>query len=326
VHVTLLALLAAAAVPLGRAPLRLDLAKCPDIDQATLHRVVTMELEAALAETWEDGAVTTATTECTNGHVRLTIDDPVTGKTTTRTVDLTGQPRGLRSRLLGLAIAEATLASWVELQLRPEPPAAEPEVAASPASRREAAHIAERHLQITARAPARAAWEIVAGPGTRWFSSRVLTFVFSGGARRWFADHPSAGVGLEVDGSYGEHNVAEVARATATSLSFAPSLLMRSTFGPVSVTAGAGVRGGLARLSAEPAGLRLGAAGWRAWTGPCLAADLSVPLAGGLFLRGWVEIGYMLVPARGRLGADGVPLIELDGAWLAGLLSLGTRM
>jgi hypothetical protein len=322
VHVTLLALLAAAAVPLGRAPLRLDLEQCPDIDQATLHRVVAMELEAALTDAWEDGAVTTATAECSNGHVRLTIDDPVTGKTTTRAVDLTGQPRGLRSRLLGLAIAEATLASWVELELRPEPPT--PSAAATPASRREAAHIAGRYLRITSRAPAPAAWEIVAGPGMRWFSPGVLTFALSGGVRHWLDRHPSAGLGLDLDGSYGEHMVDQVARTTATSLSFAPSLLMRSAFAAVTVTAGAGWRGGLARLSAEPAGMRLGAAGWRAWTGPFLAADLSVPVSGALFVRASVEIGYVLVPARGRLGTTA--LIELDGAWLGGVLCLGTRM
>lgn len=346
----LLVLLAMAAVRSSRAPLRLAFHGCTDIDQATVSRVVSMELAAALADERQGGTITTANAECADGRVRLTVDDPVTGKSTTRTVDLTGQPRGLRSRLLGLAISEAVLASWVELKLRPEPPP-QPDTAASAETRREAAHITERRLQITSQVQDSGSWEIVAGPAARWFSSDVLTFGLAGGARHWFDNHPLAGVGLELDASYGDHAVLGEAtvsedatvseevgedakdrpvlvRGTAAGFSFGPCLLMRGFFGRILVTAGAGGRLALTRLSAEPVGLRLGGAGWSVWTGPFLAADVSVPVSDSLFLRAGVEIGYVLVPAHGRLGKrkESLTVIELDGAWLGAVFSLATKL
>jgi hypothetical protein len=283
-----------------------------------------MELQAGLADERQNGAVTTARAQCADGRVGLTIDDPVTGKTTTRTLDLEGQPRNVRSRLLGLAISEAVLASWIELQLLPEPPSFQTDAVAPTETRSEAAHIAERRLQAAAPSRTEAPWEIIAGPEVRRFSSGLPTYGLSGGARRWLDNHPLAGVGLDFDGSYGEHSVPSVARATATSFSFAPCLLMRSAFAHLMITAGAGWRVGLALLSAEPESLRAGRALWRAWTGPFLSADLSVPLSGSLFLRASVEMGYVLVPAHGRLASTSV--IELDGSWLGGMLSLGAKL
>ena len=313
-----------AAAPAGRAPLRLQLEQCPEIDRATVNRVVTMELEAAPADERQDGALTTAHAQCGGGRARLTVEDPVTGKTMTRTLDLENQPRGLRSRLLGLAISELVLASWIELHLASEPLSSQPDAVVRPEARREAAAIAERRLQVVSSARAGVPWEIVAGPAVRRFSSGLLTWGLSASAWHWLDEHPLAGVGLEVDGSYGEQSVPGLASASATSLSFAPCLLMRSAFGAFVVTAGAGWRVGLARLSAEPASeRRAGQAGWRGWTGPFLAVDLSVPLSRSLFLRAGVESGYVLVPAHGRV--DSVPVIELAGAWLGGVLSLGAR-
>ena len=330
-QVSLAVLLAVAAALSGRAPLRLRLDKCSDIDQATVSRVVTMELEATLAEDGGDnrrddgrgGAITTATAECGDAHASLTIDDPVTGKSTTRNLDLNGQPRGLRSRLLGLAISEAVLASWIELRLASTPPAPPPGEVPSPETRREAADIAERHLQVTRWTGLQR--EIVAGPMSRWFTSGLILVGLSGGARYWLEKHPLAGVGLEMDGSYGEQSVANVAHASATSLSVAPRLLMRNAFERVGVVAGAGWRVGLARLSGEPVStLRSGRTALRAWTGPFLAVDLDVPLWRSLFLRASVESGYALVPARG--GIDGVRIIALEGSWLGGLLLLGANL
>jgi len=281
-----------------------------------------MELEAELTEERKDGAVTTARAQCADGHVRLTIDDPVTGKTSTRTLALDDQHRGLRSRMLGLAIAEAVLASWVELQLTPEPAVPRPDAVALPETRREAAAIAERRMQGTT--PPSPPWEVIAGPMVRWFSSSVLTFGLSASARHWFDEHPLAGLGLELDGSFGEHSVRDVARATATSFSFAPCLLIRSDLGPPMLITGAGWRIAPARLSAEPEGLRPGDSAWSLWTGPFLSAALDVRLSRSLFFHASMEIGYVLAPAQGRVSDE--PVIELGGSWLGALLSLGTQL
>ena len=323
-QISLFVLLALEAAPPIHAPLRLQINKCSDTDQATVSRVVAMELEAALADDGR-GAITTATVECGDAQVRLTIDDPVTGKSTTRTLDLEGQTRSLRSRLLGLAISEAVLASWIELELTPAPPAPPPGEVASPETRRQATDIAERHLQVTSRVGSKWPREIAAGPAARWFTSGLLTLGLSGSARHWLKNHPLAGVELEIDGSYGEQSVANVARASATSLSLAPRLLMRSAFGRIGVMAGAGWRVGLARLSSEPAStLRSGRTALRGWTGPFLAVNLDVPLWRSFFLRASVESGYALVPARGEVNS--VRVIALEGSWLGGLLSLGAAL
>jgi hypothetical protein len=321
VQLGLLVLLVMAPAPPGRAPLRLQLDRCADIDRAAIDRVVTTELEAALADESAPGAVTTAHAECAESRVRLTIDDPVTGKSTTRSLDLDGQPRSLRSRLLGLAIAEAVLASWIELQLPRE--ALAPLAGASPETRREAAGIAERHLQATARpAPA---LEISAGPALRWFSSGLLTLGLAGSARHWLDRQPRAGLGLTMDGSYGGQSVPGVARASALSFALAPSLLTRSDFGSFGVTASAGVRVGLARLAAVPANpMRSGRSAWRGFGGPFLAVDFSVPLGRSLFLHASGESGYVVVPAQG--GVDSVEVVALSGAWLGAVLSLGMKL
>lgn len=320
-----LVLVAVAAAPSGHAPLRLELDSCPGIDRATVDRVVTMELEAAPADERQEGALTTARAQCEGGRAQLTIEDPVTGKSMTRALDLADQPRGLRSRLLGLAIAELVLASWIELRLSPGPPPSWPEAAAPPEARRTAAFIAERRLLVASPARTPVAWELVAGPAVRRFSSGLFTWGLAAGVRHWLDRHPLAGVGLELDGSYGEASVPALASASALGVSAAPCLLMRGAFGPVTAGAGAGWRVGLAHLSAElTSTLRSGRSAWRAWTGPFLEADLSVPLSRALFLRAGVESGYVLVPARGRV--DSASVLELDGAWLGGTIALGAKL
>jgi hypothetical protein len=324
VHAGVLALLAMATAPSGHAPLRLELEQCADIDRVIVSRVVTVELGAALADEGQAGALTTAKVECSGENVSLNIDDPVTGKSSTRAMSLAGQPRSFRSRLLGLAISEAVLASWVELHLAPESTWSPSLTAASLQTRREAADIAERRLQATVRAPAEPRSEIAAGPSLRWFSSGLRMLGLSAGAKHWLKRLPSAGVGLDLDVGYGTHTVPGVARASATSGSLAPCLLVRATLARVVVTAGAGFRLGLARLSAEPeSSLRWGRASLRVWTGPFLAIDVSVLLGRSIFVRAQAESGYAVVAARGRV--DSYQVIGMEGSWLGTVLSLGTR-
>lgn len=170
----------------GHAPLRLQLDACVDVDKATVNRVVATELQADLGEENPPEAMTTARAECLDGRVRLTIDDPVTGKVTTRMVDLDDRSRPIRSRVLGLAISEAVLASWIELQLTPQPLALQPGLPTSSDLQRQATRIAERHLHGPGRARPPSSWDLALGPALRWFSSSgVLSAGVAGEARRW---------------------------------------------------------------------------------------------------------------------------------------------
>jgi hypothetical protein len=325
VHLGLVALVAMAALPSGRAPLRLEFERCADIDPATVGRVVAIELDAALADERQSDAVTTAKAECSDGRVSLTIDDPVTGKSSTRTVELLGQPQGLRSRLLGLAISEAVLASWIELHLAREQRWSPAMTFAAFEARRDAADIAERRLQSTTREPVSPRTDVTLGPSARWFSSGLRMLGAAAHVRHWLGSYPNAGLGLDADGGYGTADEPYVAHASAASASLAPKLLVRADVAHVEITAGAGWRMGLARLSAEPSSpRRWGVASVRGWGGPFLAVELSVPLSHSVFLHAEVETGYAVIAARGRI--DSTQVIGIEGSWLGTVLSLGTRL
>lgn len=324
-HLGLVAFLAMASLPPGRAPLRLEFQGCTDVDQATVRRVVAIELDAALADERQADAVTTARAACGDGRVNLLIDDPVTGKSSTRSVDLDGQPPGVRSRLLGLAISEAVLASWIELHLAREQRWSPGMTLAEFEARRDAAEIAERRLQAAPREPASSQKDLALGPSARWFSSGLRTLGAAARARRWLASYPSAGLGLDVDGTYGTSDVPNLAHASAASASCAPALLVRAPVARVAITAAAGWRVGLARLSAEPTNpRRWGAATWRGWSGPFLAVELGVRLSRAVFLHAAIESGYAAVPARGRV--DSAQVIAVEGSWLGTMLALGTSL
>jgi hypothetical protein len=324
VHPGLLLLVVMAATPADRAPLRLRFEQCPDIDQATVRRVVTVELEAGLADERQEGPVTTAKAECTEGGVRLTVDDPVTGKTTTRSLDMERQSKNLRSRLLGLAISEAVLASWVELRLTPAFPIFRPGLSSWTEFHQQASAITERRLPM-ATVPTTTHREVAVGPSLRAFSSGLRVLGAAVLVRRWIESQRVTGLGMEIEVSHGERSVVNVASGDATSFSMAPCLLMASRFDSVTVSASIGGRIGLARLSADPSSiLRTGRTAWRGWGGPFLAGDITMLLPADLLVRIGVESGYALVPARG--GVDSVDAVALDGAWLGAVASVGKKL
>lgn len=306
-----------------RAPLRLEIDGCADIDPGAVSRVLTVELGARLEDA--GSAITTAHVQCRESGAQMTIDDPVTGKSTTRVLNLEGQPRGMRSRLLGLGISEAVLASWIELEITPAPAVVPSAAVASPEMRRQAANITERRVRVVSRTDFVERSELSAGPAAQWFGSGLVALGFSAAAMRWLRSYPFLGVALDLDGGYGEQSKDNLGRASATDLSLAPRLLMRLGFGRFSVTAGAGWRAGLARFSAEPADtLRAGHTALAAWTGPFLAFDLGIRLWRSTFLRAGVESGRVLAPAAGTI--SGVRVIAFDGAWVRGALSLGVKL
>jgi len=318
----LVALLLMAAAPAPRtphAPLRLDMVDCEDVDTAVVNRVLSMELGASLAE--GGGVPTTAHSECRATEARVTIDDPVTGKISTRVLDLKGQPRDMRSRLLGMAISEAVLASRIEHALKPEtaPPLTRP------VATRAATDVASDHLAATWRGSLVAKDEMTVGPVARWFASGLVVGGLEVGAVKRLRLFPRVGVAVDVDAGYGERSTDNVGRASATSFSLASCLVTRANLGSLLAIAGLGWRGALVRLAGEPTdSLRVGHTTTAAWTGPYLALAFSVELSRVLFLRAGMESGRVLLPARGAL--NGVQAIALDGAWLGGEISLGMKL
>jgi hypothetical protein len=282
-----------------------------------------MEFGASLVEV--AGVVTTAHVECRGAEVGVTVDDPVTGKTSTRVLDLAGQPRDLRSRLLGLAISEAVLASWIELAIAPEPALPPDAPTVPPEARREVADIAARHVSPAARASFIERYKLAVGPAVRWFGSGLVAKGLAVDAFCFLRSYPFAGTALDLDGGYGDSFVANVGRASATSITLAARFFVRADRGPLSAMAGAGWRAGLAGLSSEPESTaRVGRSATVGWTGPFAALDLSASVSRALFVRAGLEGGRVLIPARGTV--QGVRVIAFDGAWLGGEISLGVKL
>lgn len=100
-----------------------------------MRRIVGIELAVEPVDVDTLGT-TRVRASCTRDATLLEVDDGVTGKLTSRRIDLEGTARVARSRLLALAIAELVSASWAELRLRPPsdaPPVFTP-VAPSPSA------------------------------------------------------------------------------------------------------------------------------------------------------------------------------------------------
>lgn len=312
------------AVP-DRAPLALELCDCAEIERAVVVRVLSMELGASPAEGERRGPMTTARAECRGSEVRMTIDDPITGKTTTRLLDLAGYPRELRARMLGQAISEAVLASWIELEITPAPALPRSNDPALPEIQRQVAHITERHTSVGTQGDARFRYQLSAGPTMRGFGSGLTAFGLTVMALRWLYAHPSLGVGFDMGGDYGEQSRGELGRVNAMALAVAPRLLMRGRFGPVEIQAGAGWRAGLARLEAQPLdSLRAGRAAFLAWTGPFLDLRLLIGFGRSSFVSVGIESGRVLLPAAGTI--EGTRVVALDGSWLGGVITVGTKL
>jgi hypothetical protein len=314
---------AAPAPQTSRAPLHLELEGCGDLDQGVVRRVLSMELGTSLGEA--SGQVTTARAECRALEAEVTVVDPVAGKTSTRVLDLSGHPRDLRSRLLGMAISETVLATWIEGAISPEPALSPNPPTVPPEAPREAADIDAKQASPAGRESSFGRYEIAAGPAARWFGSGLVVKGLAADAIYWRRSYPFAGAALALDGGYGDRFLANVGQASTTTITAASRLFIRTSLGSLSTMAGAGWRVGLARMSSEPeSASRVGRAATVGWTGPFLALDLSVGLWGALFVHAGLESGRVLVPARGTV--QGVRVIAFDGSWLGGELSLGMKL
>jgi hypothetical protein len=305
------------------APLRLDLDACTNVDPGIVVRVVTLELGEAPKETEHNGSITQASVVCRGHAIVVNIDDPVTGKKSSRTLDLNGQEQAIRSRLLGLAISEAVLSSWIELEIAPTPAVPSPSATASTAVRREVERITSQRLKAVLGPPV-PHLQLAAGPTRRWFGSGATATGVSLVGNGWLGRHPSLGMGLAMDMTNAEQNVAGIGSGSAFGFSLAPRLAVRTSFNRASVIAEAGWRVGLVRLVGEPYDtLRAGRSSYAAWTGPMFGGALDMRVWSKLFLRASLEGGRVVNSARGTIGEDRV--FALDGSWVQAAFSLGVN-
>ncbi len=102
----------------GGVPVQLSFESCADSLAPEVDRIARIELHAAHVG---EGSATQIGVECAGDDVKLTVDDPLTGKRVERSVSLASVAQESRARLLALAIAELVRSSWIELQFRRRP-------------------------------------------------------------------------------------------------------------------------------------------------------------------------------------------------------------
>ncbi|MGF1467350.1 MAG: hypothetical protein ACFCGT_14585 [Sandaracinaceae bacterium] len=312
----------AGAQPRRRLPLRLALEACLDVVPGEVRRIVAVELRGALADpALPDRETTRAEVRCEGSSVALRVDDPITGKELSRTLELAGTDPRARPRLLALAVVELVAASWTELASNPTPvvpPARPPE---GSAARRTALQVAEE--RDSRRGPTGSGWSVALGG-----RGQVLA---RNGLRLWGGEVRLAVLQI------GPWSLGLGGRALLGGLDRAPAgrVLAERYEGFLGVGLGAqdgafGVRGGLE--------VAAGAGVLRPRVSAAYEANPAespvVGLVGGpaATLTGCLHVDPVVVELRAEVGVhiwgiratlEDVSPVTLEGVWLAATLSVG---
>ena len=301
--------------------LALNLERCAAVAAVDVQGMVGLELHRPVVLLDETAApaiarsVTTAVrVTCQGLRAEIEIDDPLTGKTIGRVVDLAAAAPVARQHLLALSIVELLAASWIELQSNPHP-ASPPVGAVTTPEAREAA------LEVVRDRPgARRAARVLAELGVQTFASGPRSLggavIVAGTATRhlgWMAD---------ISFQRGERDFA-LGRVTLDIGSALGALLVGASWGRAALRGGLGARAGEAWLSGAPAESTSAVGGVvrGRWWGPVALLDGSLTLRGRIVFEITLEAGRVLLPVVATVqGADPV---AVDGNWIRGGVGAG---
>jgi hypothetical protein len=295
---------------------------CVPVDRAALQRLLAVELgtstiqqDAALAAK----APTRVLIGCGQDEILLRLEDGVTSKVMTRALPAQSFSHPSSTRLLALAVAEFVVASWVELQVQPEPSVRPLPVgpAPTPGALREIAASVQR---LPSREPREhstlslgASFQLYAEQGSPWLGGGVRVL---GTFRRSFAWSVSGDLG-------GSGSEVSIGRVRTFAGSIAPSLLWHARLGQVALFTGPGARIGLLHLSGSSnADTRVrGEDFYAPFGGPTWLVRLELSPVGMLRLGVDAELGYVTLPARATFGGRRVYVV--DGLWGTTMLWVG---
>jgi hypothetical protein len=285
--------------------------------------------------------ITQVQVQCRNGVATVQALDPVTGKSLSRRIDLTDEPSDVWPRLLGLAIAELVTASWVELAANPKPQVRPSGATASEAVRRAARQSVTRliprlmppsELTPVAREPTPAplTWlELSLGGSWRGQDKSPQNLLGTTiRVDRW----PWKPLAFDARIEYWSSQLPAQYKLPGSSvntllLSIGGFFLMRGELGPLHVSAGPGLRGGLARLEGVTANARAVEAlpaVWGGWGGPALMANAAFFFTPSWFALVAAEAGWS--PARVTAFVNDSTGAEVGGFWGAASLLAGVRL
>jgi hypothetical protein len=321
-RLVLVALLGAAAWAGEHPRVELQMDACADAPVGDVKRFLAIDLGALLSDVPSPSPspspsmdATHAMIGCREALVALRVDDPITGKSLTREIDLAATPPAVRARLLALAVSELISASWTELETNAHPAVPPVGAVASPAARQSALAAVE-----TRKAPLIGPLRIVALASGQFFFTREGA-LWGGGLR--VGQDRARGFAWALD-AVAHHGSASTSlgAVVADTLSVGPILSFHHRWTRVALRVGGGVRGGAARLEGQPSGPDIrGAVAWSGWLGPVAASSLTVAPLRQLALEVALEAGYVALPFGGRV--DGTRQVAIDGAWIGAQLGVG---
>jgi hypothetical protein len=303
-----------------RPRLGVDVDDCVGVPASAVRRDVAVELDALLVEAREGQSVDTTRVAitCADRFVRVTVEDPLSGKVLSRRIDLAREAPGGRVRLLALSAIELVAASWIELEMSDAPPAAAVDATASAAARRSAA-VSVARLAPAPDAPS--AWHVGAAATVRGFT-QPSTHDF--GAQLSLQRAFSRNLGVAADASLeGGAAAVDLGRVSALLASAGLAAVMRADLGRWGLQAGLGGRLGLVRLSGTPdqgSPEVTGLSAVRPWAGPFVGTRLHVRVGAGWLATAGTEVGLVALPVDGIVG--GLPQVFLRGFWLSGSLGV----
>jgi hypothetical protein len=309
-----------AEVPPALVALNLD--RCPAVPAHEVQGMVGVELRRPvllLVDPKLPGVVQASTTavvrvSCDGLRADIALDDPLTGKTVGRVVDLAAAAPVARTHLLALSIVELLAASWIELVSNPSPQSPPVGTVATPAAREAALEMVSNRPGAR-RAPRLLASFVsqVSAAGPTSLGGGVTLAGDAGAPLGWMA---------EVAFQHGERGFA-LGRVTADNVSALGALLARRSHGHAALRAGVGVRGGGAWLSGTPADpeTAVGGAVSGAWWGPVVLIDGSYAVGGRVVVELTIEAGRVLLPVIATV--PGGESVAVDGTWLRGALGVG---
>lgn len=303
-------------------PVTVEIDACVAVDHAQVRRHLAIELgtEQPVAPSEVTGK-SLARVRCPDPeypeHVELYVDDKVTAKSLSRSVDLGLSDPAVRPRLLALALAELLFASWAELLLTPQPKVPPLAAPVLPATRRATSDEVAKKLP---RPLPPLGVRLLALGSAQWLFRG--TAVHGGGALRVAGDHPHR-LSWELDlGARYSATATALGAITSTLIDAKPALLVHHRLPHLILRAGLGLRVGAARLDglASDATITKGATLWGPYGGPLATLGLTAT-ASRLRMELSAEAGYVLWKVIGRV--EGYPAVAIDGPFVGVHLGIG---
>jgi hypothetical protein len=300
----------------GPLDVSLQVARCVPVDARKVRRVFAIELRTSIAGASLGARRGSSRIEvsCQGPLTVIRVNDPVTGKTLSRRVDLSASSQSGRERLVALAAVELLVASWVELETtgRRVPSVDE---RAPEAVRRSAKRVASKHLQ-------RSEWsDSVFALGVVAAEDHGLA---GGGGVRWVRDHGRRR-GFSVSALFDTAAVSvDLGTVRVRSARLAAAVHVHGRWRPLRWRLGGGGEVGVVTMSGRPSdpsttdaytvvGMSLG---------PLVRADAELPVK-RLIAALSFESGYHSLGVGGLV--DRMRQVGVRGPWMMIQLGVGMR-